>query len=78
MMNEQLTLEHQVRQWQDTGRWVDHGRWTLTKHGTLEYRPTKWEIAAKCRLFRTIAGWRGASKRAPRGGEFAVATTAGL
>ena len=77
-MNEQQTLGHQVRQWQATGRWVDLGRWRLTKHGTLEYRPTKREIAAKCHLFRSIKGWRGASKRAPRGGEFAVPTTAGL
>ena len=36
------------------------------------------EFAAKCKLFRTINGWRDAAKRAPRGGEFAVATTAGI
>ena len=41
-------------------------------------RPATREIAAKCRLFRSINDWRGASKRAPRGGEFAVGTTAGL
>jgi hypothetical protein len=40
--------------------------------------PDKREIAAKCKLFRTISGWRGAAKRAPRGGEFAVMTTAGF
>ncbi len=77
-MNEQKLLIEQVRQWQLDGRWIDRGRWRRAENGTLEYLPTKHEIAAKCKLFRTIAGWRGAAKRAPRGGEFAVATTAGI
>jgi hypothetical protein len=77
-MNEQKMLADQVRRWEAEGRWTDGGRWRRAKNGTLEYSPTKSEIAAKCRLLRTIAGWRGASKRAPRGGEFAVMTTAGV
>ena len=47
-------------------------------NGTLEYIPTKREIAAKCRLCRTIDGWQGAGKWMPRDGEYAVASTAGL
>lgn len=77
-MNEQKMLADLVRQWESEGRWTDRGRWTRAKNGTLEYLPTKREIAAKCKLLRAITGWRGASKRAPRGGEFAVATTAGI
>lgn len=77
-MNEQKMLAGLVRQWEDEGRWVDRGLWTRAKNGMLEYIPTKREIAAKCKLFRAIAGWRGAGKRAPRGGEFSVATTAGI
>lgn len=77
-MNEKKMLDGLVREWETEGRWVDRGRWCRAKNGTLEYLPTKREIAAKCRLFRTITGWRGAPKRAPRGGEFGVATTAGL
>lgn len=75
-MNEQQMLNGQVREWQVEGRWVDRGRWKRAENGTLEYLPTKCEIAAKCKLFRTLRGWRGAHKRAPRGGEFAVETTA--
>jgi len=77
-MNEQKMLDDQVRRWESNGQWIDRGRWTRAKNGTLEYLPTKREIAAKCRLFHTITGWRGAAKRAPRGGEFSVATTAGI
>jgi hypothetical protein len=77
-MNEQELLEDLVREWETEGRWVDRGRWTRAKNGKLEYMPTKREIAAKCKLFRAIAGWRGAAKRAPRGGEFAVSTTVGI
>ena len=77
-MNEQFFLAGQVRQWELEGRWTDCGRWKRTANGTFEYLPTKREIAAKCRLFRTIGGWRGAAKRAPRGGEFSVLTTAGI
>ena len=77
-MNEQQLLEGQMRQWEAEGRWLDRGRWARAKNGTLEYVPPQREIAAKCRLFRSIAGWRGANVRAPRGGEFGVATTAGI
>jgi hypothetical protein len=77
-MNEQKMLDQQVRLWTAEGRWADRGRWTRAKNGTLEYLPTKHEIAAKCRLFRSIDGWRGAKKRAPRDGEFSVASTAGI
>ncbi len=77
-MNEQKSLADLVRQWETEGRWTNRGRWRRATNGTLEYVPTKREIAAKCKLFRTIDGWRGAAKRAPRGGEFAVATTAGI
>lgn len=77
-MDEQKMLDGLIREWETEGRWVDRGRWTRAQNGTLEYLPTKREIAAKCRLFRTITGWRGAAKRAPRGGEFSVATTAGV
>ncbi len=77
-MNEQELLGEQVRRWEAEGRWVDRGRWTRARNGVLEYRPTKREIAAKRRLFRTAGGWRGAKKRAPRDGGFAVATTAGI
>jgi hypothetical protein len=77
-MNEQKMLHGQVRQSEVKGRWIDRSRWIRASNGTLEYIPTKREIAAKCKLFRTIEGWRGAAKRALRGSEFAVATTAGV
>lgn len=77
-MDEQKMLAGQVYQWQAEGRWVDRGRWTRATNGTLEYLPTKREIRAKCKLFRAIAGWRGAAKRRPRDGEFAVVTTASI
>ena len=77
-MDEQAMLGEQVRQWESEGLWVDRGRWKLGKRGTLEYLPTKREIKAKCRLFRMIPGWKGAGKRVPRDGEYAVPTTAGL
>ena len=78
-MDEQKLLEGQVRQWEAEGRWVDRGRWVrLPWHSEWAYLPTRREIVAKCKLFRSLPGWRGAKKRAPRGGKFAVATTAGL
>ncbi len=77
-MNEQEMLDQQVRQWEAQGQWIDRGRWVRASNGTPEYLPTKREIAIKCRMFRTIDRWRGAHKRAPRGGEFSVATTAGI
>jgi len=45
-MNEQQLLAGQVRQWEGEGRWADRGRWKRAKNGTLEYIPTKREIAA--------------------------------
>ena len=77
-MNEQKMLEEQVRAWEAAGLWIDDGRWVRGKNGTPIYLPTKKEITRKCRLFRSSPGWQGASKRAPRGGEYGVATTAGL
>jgi hypothetical protein len=77
-MDEQELLGEQVRQWALEGRWIDRGRWKRVRNGTLEYDPTKREIAAKCKLFRTIPDWQGAGKRCPREGEFAIPTTAGL
>ncbi|HJN11131.1 MAG TPA: hypothetical protein QF564_20755 [Pirellulaceae bacterium] len=77
-MDEQKMLAGQVRRWEAEGRWKDRGRWIRASNGTLEYIPTKREIEAKCRLFRNLGGWRGAAKRAPRGGEFSVPTTAGI
>ena len=61
-MNEQKILDGQVRQWEAEGWWVDRGRWVHATNGTPEYIPTKREIAAKCRLFRTINGWRGGTR----------------
>ena len=78
MMNEQEMLEYQVQLWKAKGRWVDRGQWMPGNWGSKEYHPTRQEIAAKCKLFRSIRNWRGAHKRAPRGGEFAVRTTAGI
>ena len=78
MMDEQQMLDAQVRQWEAEGQWVDHGRWIQGKGGYDEYYPTDQEIAAKCELFRSIRGWRGANKRAPRSGKYAVASTAGI
>lgn len=69
-MNEHKMLDDLVREWESEGLWVDRGRWTRAKNGTRKYPPTKREIAAKCKLFRAIGGWRG--------GEFSVATTAGV
>ena len=77
-MDEQEMLGEQVGQWESAGLWIDRGRWKRARNGTLEYLPTKREIAAKCRLFRMIPGWNGAGKRRPRDGEYAVPTTAGL
>jgi hypothetical protein len=77
-MNEEKMLGDVVRNWEVEGRWVDRGRWAPGRNGVLEYLPTQREIADKSRLLRTITGWRGAHKRAPRGGEFAVPTTAGI
>jgi hypothetical protein len=78
-MNEELMLAGLVREWEAEGVWVDRGRWVRLRWSCYPaYLPTHDEIAEKCRLFRAIPGWRGAIKRAPRGGEFAVPTTAGI
>ena len=71
-MYEQELLGEQVRQWESEGRWIDRGCCTRGRNGTIEYLPTKSEIAATCQLFRTIPGWEGAAKRAPRDGEYAA------
>ena len=73
-----IAVAEDVRRWQADGRWVDHGRWVRGHWGSREYHPTQQEIAAKCSLFRTRVGRHGAHARAPRGGEFAIATTAGI
>jgi hypothetical protein len=75
--NEILVAEH-VQHLQHEGRWIDRGRWIRARNGMPEYRPTRAEIAAKCRLLRTRAGRHGAHARAPRDGVFAVKTTAGI
>ena len=78
-MDQEQLLEEQVRQWEAEGRWVDCGRWVrLPWHAELTYLPSRREISAKCRLFRSLPHWHGANKRSPRGGEFAVPTTAGI
>ena len=73
----ELDVAIDVVGWQMEGRWIDRGRWIRVK-GRPEYWPTQSEIAAKCSLFRTRDGRHGAHVRSPRGGEFAIATTAGI
>jgi hypothetical protein len=78
-MNEQKMLNDQVRRWEADGRWIDRGRWVRLRWSRYPaYLPTHDEIAEKCQLFRSLDGWRGARKRSPRAGEFAVATMAGV
>ncbi len=78
-MNEQEMLHEQVRRWQANGRWVDRGKWVQLRWSRYPaYLPTPAEIAEKCELFRSLDGWQGASKRAPRNGKHAVPETAGL
>jgi hypothetical protein len=77
-VDEQRLLREQVQKWTGEGRWVDRGRWKPGRNGSFEYLPTQREIKAKCKLFRTLPGWIGATKRVPRDGEYAVPTTAGL
>ena len=76
-MNE-IAVAKEVRRWQAEGRWVDHGQWVRGNRCSREYHPTQQEIAAKCSLFRTRPGRHGAHARAPRGGEFAIPTLAGI
>lgn len=77
-MHEQEELEPQVRLWEAEGLWKDLGDWRRAKNGVYEYHPTPEEIAAKCELLRQIEDWRGANKRAPRGGKYAVMETKGI
>lgn len=74
----EVAIAKDVQRWQAEGWWVDHGRWVRGTWGSTEYHPTQQEIATKCRLFRTRAGRHGAHIRAPRGGEFAIPTLAGI
>jgi hypothetical protein len=74
----QVKIAEDVARWQAEGRWVDRGRWVRGNWGSKEYHPIRAEIRAKCVLFRTAANRRGAHARAPRGGEFAIATLAGI
>jgi hypothetical protein len=67
-----------VERFKAAGLWIDCGRWFRAKNGTLEYRPSKREIAAKRRLLRSRSHRHGAKARSPRGGQFAVMTTAGI
>jgi hypothetical protein len=77
-VDEQTILREQVRKWAGEGRWVDRGRWKRERNESFEYLLTQREIKAKCKSFRTIRTWIGATKRVPREGEFAVPATAGL
>jgi hypothetical protein len=59
------------------GEWEDQGRWVYIK-GRPEYWPARREIAAKCEVLRKRTGRHGAHIRTPRGGDFAIASTAGI
>ena len=76
----EVAVAEDVQRWQAEGLWIDCGLWVRAKAkwGAVEYWPTQREIIAKCRLLRTRDGRHGAHARAPRGGEFAIATTAGV
>jgi hypothetical protein len=67
-----------VAQWTAEGRWIDSGRWVPGNWGSKEYHPTRAEIRAKCKLFRTTPNRHGAHARAPRGGKYAVLRLAGI
>jgi hypothetical protein len=77
-MDERVYVRKAVDEFKASGVWVDCGRWFRAKNGTLQYRPTKREIATKRRLLRSRPHRQGAHKRKPRGGEFAVMTTKGI
>jgi hypothetical protein len=74
----QVKVADDVARWTAEGRWGDRGRWVQGNWGSEEYHPTRAEIRMKCALFRTTAHRHGAHARAPRGGEFAIATLAGI
>ena len=74
----QVKIAADVERWKAEGRWVDRGRWIQAGPGPKEYHPTRAEIRAKCKLFRTTPNRHGAHTRAPRGGEFAIPSLAGI
>jgi hypothetical protein len=74
----QVKVADDVARWKAEGRWVDRGRWVQVKRGPKEYHPTRAEIHSKCKLFRATPNRHGAHARAPRGGEFAIATLVGI
>ena len=76
----EIKIAADVARWKAEGRWIDEGRWIRPerKWASKEYHPTPDEIRAKCKLFRTTPRRQGAHARAPRGGEFAIVTLAGI
>lgn len=76
----QVMVAANVERWKAEGRWIDCGRWIRPerKWASMEYNPTPEEIRAKCALFRMTPRRHGAHLRSPRGGEFAIATVAGI
>lgn len=74
----EVKIATNVTRWKAEGCWVDSGRWVPGNGGSKEYHPTPAEIRAKCELFRTTPRRHGAHTRAPRGGEFAIMTPAGV
>lgn len=74
----QVKIAADVERWKADGLWIDRGRWVQAKRGPKEYHPTHAEIHSKCELFRSTLHRHGAHARAPRGGEFAVATLVGI
>jgi hypothetical protein len=68
----QVKITDNVARWMAERHWVDLGRWGRGNRGSKEYHPTRAEIRAKCKLFRTTPYRHGAHARAPRGGEFAI------
>ena len=73
----EIEVARYVRLCRCWGNWPDEGRWVRV-NGRPEYWPTRQEIATKCKVLRERAGRQGAHARAPRGGEFAVVTLAGI
>jgi hypothetical protein len=74
----QVKIADNVARWTAEGRWIDSGHWVRGNWGSKEYHPTRAEIRAKCKLFRTTPNRHGAHARAPRSGEFAIATLIGI